>query len=205
MKNVIIIVALLNFRITNAQKGTVLIGGFIGAHSVKNISNGVEQKINSYEFSPKIGYQFSNNFTSGIETTIGNSKNKFQSSIGINTESKIRTFNLGAFLVYTKSISDVFYWFGKLSTGLQTEKLSDNSMPSISTNSNGFYLDIEPGVFIHLNKGFGLNFFIGGLRYNTLKNEQSNIITKNELDVTFGKVLKIGISKNLQKNKTERK
>lgn len=196
MKKIVIIAVLINFCFANAQKGTVLIGGFVGIRSTENLSNGVNQKFNSYEFTPKVGYQFSNSWTAGIETTIGNSKKK-STTTGISTENKTDIFNIGGFLAYSKPLTGVFYGFAKLSSGLQTEKLSNNTIASTPIKSNGFYIGLEPGIFINLKKGFGLDFFVGGLRYNTFKNQQTNTTTKKDLDFTFGKVLKIGITKNL--------
>lgn len=186
----------MNFCLANAQKGTVLIGGFVGIRSTENLSNGGNQKFNSYVFNPKVGYQFSTSWTAGIETTIGNSKNKSTLS-GISTENKTDIFNIGGFLAYSKPLTGVFYGFAKLSTGLQTEKLSNNTIASTSIKSNGLYIGLEPGIYVDIKKGFGLNFFVGGLRYNTLKNQETDSTTKKDLDFTFGKVFKIGITKNL--------
>jgi hypothetical protein len=196
IKKILIILVLINFCAANAQKGTVLIGGFVSLRSTENTSNGINQKFNSFELTPKVGYQFSTYWTAGIETTIGNSRSQ-STSTGINSEIKTNVFNIGGFLAYSKQLTGIFYGFAKITTGLQTEKLSQKGITYTSSQLNGFYIALEPGIYIDLKKGFGLDFFIGGLRYNTFKNQQTDSTSKKELDFTFGKVLKIGISKNL--------
>lgn len=196
IKKTIMILVLINFCFANAQKGTILIGGFVSLRSTENKSNGVNQNFNSFELTPKVGYQFSTYWTAGIETTIGNSRSQ-STGTEINSESKTNVFNIGGFLAYSKQLTGIFYGFTKVTTGLQTEKVSQKNSTYTSTQLNGFYIALEPGIYIDLKKGFGLDFFIGGLRYNTFKNQQTDITSKKELDFTFGKVLKIGISKNL--------
>lgn len=54
----------------NAQEGTILVGGNVGFSSDKVGDN----KSNSFEFSPTVGYQFNENMTVGLQTSILGSK-----------------------------------------------------------------------------------------------------------------------------------
>ena len=66
MKKVFIILALSIFSFANAQKGTVLVAGSIGFSSVKQTNS----KYENFNFSPKVGYQFNDNWTVGGEMSI---------------------------------------------------------------------------------------------------------------------------------------
>ena len=54
-----------------AQKNTVLVYGAVGAQSSKPV-NGT--KVNSFNFSPAVGYQFTDNWTAGLALSSENSK-----------------------------------------------------------------------------------------------------------------------------------
>lgn len=63
------------------------------------------------------------------------------------------------------------------------------------TKSNGFYVGITPALLLNLNKGFGLNFNIGGLEYNA-QNYDHNRTDTNSFNFSFGQAFSVGISKN---------
>ena len=63
--------------------------------------------------------------------------------------------------------------------------------------ADGFYTGITPALFINMKKGFGLNFSIGGLGYETLNYDISGSdVDYSKFFVNFGKTVNIGISKN---------
>ena len=189
MKKAIIIVALAFVSLANAQKGSVLLAGNIGYIS----QNTGDTKSNYFEFAPKVGYQFSDNMTVGIEAAIGNSKDSERVGNVID-EHKEKDFRLGAFLRYSQPLAGVFSIFGDLGVGMQTVKLTDN-VPASEAKADGFYIGFVPAVGVNLKKGFCLNFSIGGLSYDTMKFDGASDAT-NTFALTFGKQASVGISKN---------
>lgn len=67
MKKTLLIIALAIFGFANAQKGTILVSGNVGYSTMKAESS-VSQ--NYFSFSPKAGYQFTDNWTVGGELGI---------------------------------------------------------------------------------------------------------------------------------------
>jgi hypothetical protein len=190
MKKAIIIAALAFVSFANAQEGSVLVAGNIGYNS-QNTGN---LKSNTFEFAPKVGYQFSDNMTVGLETAIGSSTDSDRVG-NVITEYKVNTFKLGAFLRYSQPLAGVFSIFGDLGVGMQSAKRSNNIPFSNDVKGDGFYIGLVPAVGVDLKKGFCLNFSIGGLAYDSLKNDGASDAT-NTFAFTFGKQASIGISKN---------
>jgi hypothetical protein len=190
MKKAIIIAALAFVSLANAQKGSVLVAGNIGYNS----KNTGDFKSNYFEFAPKVGYQFTDNVTLGLETAIGNSTSSDR--IGnVIVESKANNFKLGAFLRYSQPLAGVFSIFGDFGVGMQSAKLSNNVPFSNDVKGDGFYIGLVPAIGVDMKKGFCLNFSIGGLGYDSLKYDGASDAT-NTFAFTFGKQASIGISKN---------
>ena len=194
MKKMLVVLALAMFSFANAQKGSILVMGSIEYNS-QNVSNaGSETKENYFGFSPKVGYQFHENWTAGIEAGVGSSKREFG-----NTEAKVNDFSLGGFLRYSKPLNQTFSAYADLGVGYQRTKETNTVGPISGINKgDGFYIDVTPAIFINVNKGFGLNFNIGGLGYNTYNfdgNTGNGDNVKN-FYFTFGKAFSVGISKN---------
>jgi hypothetical protein len=187
MKKVIIIMALAFVSLVNAQKGSVLVAGSIGYHS----KNKGDTKSDFFEFSPKVGYQFSDNATVGLEIGYGSSTESGR--IGNDwVEYNEKDFRLGAFLRYAQPLGGVFSIFGDLGVGMQTAKESNLVFEN---KGDGFYIGFVPAIGVNMKKGFCLNFSIGGLTYDSLKYDGTSDAT-NTFDFTFGKQASIGISKN---------
>jgi hypothetical protein len=191
MKKVFIIAALAIVSFANAQKGTVLVAGNVGYNSVTK----GDFKESSFEFAPKVGYQFTDNVTVGLETAIGNGTS---SNIVENTkfESKDNNFKLGAFLRYSQPLTGVFSVFGDFGVGMKSRKETKIGFVSTETKSDGFYLGFTPAIGVDLKKGFCLNFSIGGLNYDSMKPDVDGAKATNTFAFTFGKQASIGISKN---------
>ena len=77
MKKVFVVAALAIVSFANAQKGTVLVAGNVG-YSSKNKE--IIKRVH-FEFAPKVGYQFSDNMTVGIETAVVNAT--YMDEVGI--------------------------------------------------------------------------------------------------------------------------
>jgi hypothetical protein len=189
MKKAIIIVALAFVSLANAQKGSVLVAGNIGYYS----KNTGDFKSDFFEFAPKVGYQFSDNTTVGIEIGYGSSTDSERAG-NVILEHKEKDFRLGAFLRYAQPLAGVFSIFGDLGVGMQTAKVTNN-VPASTAKGDGFYIGLVPAVGVNLKKGFCLNFSIGGLAYDSLKFDGASDAT-NTFAFTFGKQASIGVSKN---------
>ena len=192
MKKMLLILALATFSFANAQKGTILVGGNIEYNSTTYDHPLVETKTNTFGFSPKVGYQFHDNWTVGGEFSINSSKQK-----GGGLETKANVYTYGAFVRYTVPLSETFSVFGDLGAGLQNQKSENFENGSLITKSkaDGIYVGLTPALFINMKKGFGLNFSIGGLGYETL-NYDNNGSDVSSFYFNFGKTVNIGVSKN---------
>lgn len=206
MKKVIIIFAFLVFGMVNAQKGTFLVGGNINYKSIKNpvdefyFQNPGESKTSSFEFSPRFGYQFTNNLTLGLESTYGNEKRTEISITGNSItpiDVDITKFNLGAFLRYSKTLTGPFSAYADLSAGMISGKATRTLFGIPGDNKyNGFYTGITPAVAIDLRKSLLLNFSFGGLKYSSVTSDLFNSNKTSALEFDLGKQISIGISKN---------
>ncbi|MBW1654396.1 outer membrane beta-barrel protein [Flavobacterium quisquiliarum] len=192
MKKMLLILALSVFGFANAQKGTILVGGNIGYTSTNREFQTSKDKNNQFNFSPRVGYQFNNNWTVGGEFVVASSKSEFE---GI-TESKINNFKAGAFLRYSVPLNETFSVFADLGAGFQSEKNKViAALGESESKADGLYAGVTPALFINMKKGFGLNFSIGGLGYETLSYD-NNGPDINSFYFNFGKTVNIGISKN---------
>ncbi len=187
----LVVLALSVFGFANAQKGTILVGGNIG-YSSQTVDYTVgETKSNEFSFSPKVGYQFHDNWTVGGEFTIASSKE----DEGVD-EFKMNRSKFGAFVRYSVPLSQTFAVFADMGAGFQslTEKNYTGSSYS-KAKADGMYVGVTPALFINMKDGFGLNFSIGGLSYDkySYDNNGPDVSTFN---FNFGQTFNIGISKN---------
>ncbi|MDR7369348.1 outer membrane beta-barrel protein [Flavobacterium aquidurense] len=195
MKKMLVVLALAVVSFANAQKkGSILVMGSIEYNS-QNVSNsGTESKYNSFAFLPKVGYQFHENWTAGLEAGVGTAKNEAG-----NMEDKTNNFSLGGFLRYSKPLNQTFSAYADLGVGYQNTKSTiKNGFTTATNEGDGFYVGVTPAIFININKGFGLNFNIGGIGYNTLNfdGDNGNGDTVKNFNFSFGQQFSVGISKN---------
>lgn len=204
MKKVLVIAALAMVSFANAQKGTILVGGNLGFSSNKvTAADDDETKVNAFEFNPRVGYQFNDNWTVGISGGVESRKTENTSEepfLGdITSENKATTFAVGPFVRYSKSITEIFGVFADLDAGFQSEKNTFNSgfpeAEDSEVKGNGVYARITPAIFINVKKGFGLNVSFGGLGFDSL-NYDDNGGDRSNFGLNFGETINIGISKN---------
>lgn len=169
---------------TSAQQQSILAAGSIGIATAKSPSSPNDNKQTNFSFNPTLGYQFTNHWTAGIVADLQNSKNTNSN----NTVTKNSNFGAGPFVRYTKSLSDIFSLFGQLQGAFGTNKFNGIKTGSYTT-VNAF-----PAIFVNVKNGFGLNFNIGGISYNSYKPTGGSANTG--FNVTFGQSANIGISKN---------
>jgi len=192
MKKILVIAALAICSFANAQKGTILVGGNIGYTSDKTEFQASERTVSEFSFSPKVGYQFHENWTVGGEFTVSS----YNDDNGI-TEEKNNAFKLGAFVRYTMPLSQTFSVFADMGAGFQNAKFKEYGPGNAfaKTKADGMYVGVTPALFINMKKGFGLNFSIGGLGYETLSYD-NNGADVSSFYFNFGQTFNIGISKN---------
>ncbi|NDP25954.1 MAG: porin family protein [Flavobacterium sp.] len=195
MKKLLLILALSMFSFANAQKGTILVSGNISYNSQKSGDSGSSSQIKNFNFSPKMGYQYNDNWTLGVESSVNSYKYGYENSQELNNNK----FLVGGFLRYSKTLSEIFSVYADLGVGYQYVKYwnitGDNSTLS-KTKENGYYIGITPAIYLNLKKNFGLNFNIGGLGYDTLNNTTNNGTDTKSFNFSFGQAFSVGISKN---------
>lgn len=176
-----------------AQKGSVLVGGeitYTSASTPSETSNN-NNTSSQLEFSPFVGYQFTNNITAGVTFGISSQKDKTSTS-----ETKTNLFMAGPFIRYTKTLSDIFSVYGQFEavfgSGKNTYQYNGSNLSEAKYSTTG--INLFPAVFINVKKGFGLNFNIGGLTYVSVKPEGEK--STSIFSFTLGKSASIGISKN---------
>ncbi|MCP2026915.1 hypothetical protein L1276_002059 [Flavobacterium sp. HSC-32F16] len=195
MKKMLLILAVALCSYANAQKGSVLVMGSVTYNSQKNSDSNLENKYNVFALQPKIGYQFHENWTAGIEGNLVNIKqNSFEGS-----QYKDRVYGFGGFLRYSKPLNTIFSAYADLGIGYRNRKETNTiATGQYYNDSDGFYTSLTPAVYIDISKGFGLNFNIGGLNYSVLNNDTasgSSFKTK-AFEFNFGQAFSVGISKN---------
>jgi hypothetical protein len=197
MKKTLVILALAMFSFANAQKGTYLVSGNVSFWSNKDSNQASESKSDNFNFSPKVGYQFKDNWTVGVETGFSSSKNKYtyQENESNNQERITKNFSAGAFVRYSKSLSQMFLLYADLGAGYKNLKETNTNSFSSTTTFDGFYTSFAPGLFLNIKNNFGLNFGIGGLTYSNTKSDRNNGSNSN-FYFNFGQSFNIGISKN---------
>lgn len=173
MKKLLLAVVLLVATIANAQKGSILLGGNVGFASEKI----GDDKREGFEFSPKVGYQFTDHWTAGVEGSITNYKET--------GSARQEAYKIGAFARYSTPLSDLFSFYTDLGVGYQDTTLND---------AKGMYASLTPALFINMKKGFGLNFSIGGVNYDNLSGKGTP--REERIGFDFGKNFNVGISKN---------
>lgn len=173
MKKLLLLVALFVATVSNAQKGSVFVGGNVGFSSEKI----GDTKSNNFEFVPRVGYQFANNWGVGVEGSIQN--------IDTDGLQKTERYKIGSFLRYITPLNQTFSFYADLAAGYQTYSIND---------AKGMYVAFTPNLSINVKKGLALNFSIGGINYDNM--DGKNDPRQQNFGFDFGKSFNIGISKN---------
>lgn len=195
MKKMLLILALAVCGYANAQKGSILVMGSVNFNSVKDSNSSLETKQNYFGIQPKVGYQFHENWTAGIEANIVNNKQDYNDQ----SQYKDQVYGFGGFLRYSKPLGNIFSAYADLGVGYNNRKETNrNTTGQTYNDSDGFYAGITPAIYIDISKGFGLNFNIGGLNYSALNNDTASGTSykTKAFGFNFGKSFSIGLSKN---------
>src|SRR6218665_1630752 len=165
MKKILVVLALFVFSFANAQKGSILVMGSVTYYSTNTSTSLGESKQNTINLQPKIGYQFHDNWTAGVEANFTNTKQNFYTE----SQYKDNAYSLGGFLRYTKALNNTFSAYADLGVGYQNRRqINTIASGRYYTDSDGMYASITPALFINVSKGFGLNFNVGGLKYDIM-------------------------------------
>lgn len=214
MKKILLIAALAITGFASAQKGTILVMGSVGLSSDKDDDTTVENKFTRFDFSPKVGYQFTDHWTLGIEFGIASQKDETTTInvvppgitvVAVN-ETKTTAFSVGPFARYSMPISETFSAYADMGVGFLSAKRTVDTNNGFGTFSStedkgdGIYASFTPAIFINVKKNFGLNVSIGGLGYRTFNFDSPAPgvpgTDTNSFYFSFGQTVNIGISKN---------
>ncbi|CAN1574107.1 hypothetical protein MCETHM1_03527 [Flavobacteriaceae bacterium] len=191
MKKTLVILALTIISYANAQKGTYLVSGNFTYYSLKSDN---ETLYNFWGFSPKIGYQFKDNWTAGVVASISTAKNG-----GASYENKTNAYSIGGFLRYSKPLGNLFVFYTDLSSGYNNSKMTNsyyggNNPPNTNNTGDGFHVGILPAISLNISNGYALNFNIGGIDYSRMNYDDGTYMESTS--ITIGQAFSAGISKN---------
>ena len=176
-------------KVVNAQTGSLLVGGNFGIGSSKSTATPNDIKQNTIVFSPTVGYQFNEQWTAGVVSSIQHGK--YTNSSGQTSKSSV--LSVGPFIRYSTSLSPIFSLYG------QVQGMFGSSKTDGTKTQNSTYVNAFPAIFVNVKNGFGLNFNFGGIEYGAVKPTGSKANTSFSL--TFGQSANIGISKNFSLRK----
>lgn len=158
-----------------AQSNTLLVYGTVNYSTVK----AGDSKSNNFDFSPGVGYQWNDNWTGGLNLSVGSAKTD---------ANKATSFSVGPFVRYTQPLAGVFAIYGQLNTNYLSGKVGN-------VNYNGFGATLFPAIGVNLKNNFALNFTFGSLNFSSQKFD--GISPKaTSFSVAFGSGAGFGISKN---------
>lgn len=169
MKKVILsVAAVFAFGFANAQetvsegfsKGDVFISGALGFGSTKT----GDSKATGFEVAPSVGYFVTENIAVGVR--LGFASDKTDVVDPIVGELKQTTISAGAFGRYYFTPASKFSFFGELGLGYRNTK-SELGPGEIKTN--GFAVQVAPGVSYFLSNNIALEASFGILGYSSDK------------------------------------
>jgi hypothetical protein len=202
MKKLIVMTALALFgaQLAKAQfsKGDVLLGGNLNVHT-KNEKVGDSDKkpsTTSFGISPKVGLALNQHWMVGIFAETEFSNRKTYNGNGVKVTDKTTSILPGVFVRNYHTIgSSNFVFFGEANAAYhyaQTKRNSDKI-----NDTNGFQVNVQPGIGYFVTKRFMIEGVFGGLRYawDSEKDADSGVKTKyNSFDFTFPKEFSLGVN-----------
>jgi hypothetical protein len=192
MKKNVLLIALFLCGLTNAQKGTYVVSGYFNFYS-DNFNNQGLTDYQSFSVSPKVGYQFKENWTLGLESSLG--QTKYSNDNG-GVDNRTTFYTVGAFLRYSKSLNETFSLFTDVGLGYQgrKERFYNNPNPEQIAIYNGFYTNLQPLLHLKIINNWGMNFGLGGISYSN-EHQNGSTLDRNSFAVNFGRAYTLGIQK----------
>ncbi len=189
-KLILALLAMGTIATANAQEPkSILLYGDVSLQTIRDA--GLNKKTN-WDVTPGVGYQFNHNWTLGLNISWG--QNARKDSAGI--DSTMNNYHVGPFVRYSRYIrkSETFFWFAQWDFHYAGGYTTSEGNPAFDKHT-GIYTQLYPALGINVGRGLCLNFSIGGLNYSTDKYQNATYST-NEFNLTFGKQINFGLSKN---------
>ncbi len=188
---------------------TIIING----NDLEQIDMEVENTINRFNFSPQIGYIFSDHLAGGIQFSFlyALQKNDFSENVNlqlINSQQQLQQFVIGPFLRYYTPLTDKagFLFDLSLGYGLGKETQEEDNTEVTSTDITTFQANVNPTFYYFVTPSLALEASIGGLNYSDVDREVNeiqnntnfqNLNTPDEstnFNVSFGSTFRIGLN-----------
>lgn len=135
-----------------------------------------DQKSNTFQFAPMVGYHITDNFSLGLFAAIGSTKTD-------PADEKSSTFAVGPMARYYFNPKNDFSFFLQLAAGFQGEKHS--SPGDEDEKYNGFGVAFSPGVSYFVSDNFAIQAHVGIISYDTMKLDDDNVDLKRD-NFNFG-------------------
>ncbi len=165
-------------------KGNVIVEGNLGFHSRDN--KNTEVKRSSFDFTPKVGYFFTDKLAAGINFNVGT---ETEDQYGIDRKSKSSNVGVGLFgRYYFLELGSRFKTYTELNADYNNSKsevtIGDNTTDSPKTNRFGVNAGIGANYF--LTDKVALNFaFANVIGFNTSKADTDGAKSVNEFGVNI--------------------
>lgn len=189
MKKLTFLFSVLVFTgIAKAQiaKGSVLLGGSIGASKYKTEEGSMEQKQRYLVISPSAGIAVKDNLVAGLRLFYGHGENKYNNTF---PKQESDAYGIGLFLRRYLTLGKNFYLYGEADAGYSRNKSDEHSGTDsrriMKTSAVG--LDLTPGVAYAVSKGFHLEATINSLAsltYSKSKTENISIAGSSKSETT---------------------
>jgi hypothetical protein len=213
MKKIILLASLFMSLGAMAQikKGNTLIGGAISGGTNKSKSTlagqSDEQRSNSINFYPSIGYAIKKNVVTGIKLALGKSENESINTNVTTSKSEISVYGGSFFIRNYLPIVGKFQLFAETDLGYANSKQIGTNGIGINqqkqeTKGNALALNLSPGMAFAVSKKFQLELYLGnilGINYNqsTTKSSLANVTTTESSSSGIGYNLNAAIFNNL--------
>ena len=150
------------------SKGTVLLGGNIGASSssANQAGNPNYAETNGFHVAPSIGFVTATNSAWGFNLSYSNSRTKYAEPNNAN-QNKTNGYGGGVFYRKYVTLGKGFYLFGQAGAGYsylkQHAEVVTTGGFSSTIKTNHFYVNAYPGITYTVNKNFHLEIGLSDL------------------------------------------
>lgn len=155
------------------EKGTVLLGGGIGFNSTSE-KTGIENKYQSFNVSPDIGYFIQDNWVIGVSLPLSWQDSRSNANSTASHQLKTSSLGVGPFVRKYFPLVDKVSAFGQLSLGYgrQTTELTSGSSSS-SSKANTFTANTNLGLSYFPKTWMAVNLSVSPLSYTKTSHSNS--------------------------------
>jgi len=173
-KSIFLLYFIFSINFLFGQEETTAYKFFVGGGlSFNHISESdSDDKQNTFSISPYLGYSVSDNLIIGLGVTFFNTKTSVT-----NSESRLRSFSIGPFARYRKSVSKKMGLYGEFGLGYrssQFESTPTGGQTEEDPKSNFFRVYLGPGIDFALSDRWVVNAGWGALSYVTESEEDED-------------------------------